>query len=362
MPKKAAAKAPVKAKPDPKLSLSGRPLAKIMEDPVVRAMMDAANLKYGIGSLIVANSENVIPLNRISTGHRGIDELFGGGIPRGRITECYGNEQSGKTTLLLQSIASAQNAGLLCALVDVEHTVTPSYAMLLGVDWDSLLFAQPMSGEEAMDIVAMLAKSGKVALIGLDSVAALRTKRQIEGTAGEAFMTEVARLMGDEIPKLNAHLLKTDTAVVFINQLRDTLASFGKKSKPTGGNTLKFFASIRAELIRTENLYATINSDKITVGQMTKVIAHKNKVGPCHREVMAELRYPTELGNGILQKPGFDNLSAVITAALEAGFITKVKNTVTFPNGTTAVGENKVRAYLQENDEVLKSLGQMLDG
>jgi len=328
---------------------------------LLQAIISQVNETYGKGSLILANSDNEVILDRISTGHIEIDKIFGGGVAIGRISEFHGAESSGKTTLALQVMAQAQKKGLQCAYIDVEHAIEPPYAKLCGVNWNKVLENQPMSAEEALDIMVALAKSGVVQLIVLDSVAALATKRMIEGTASEEHMAEVARLMSKEITKVNMHLKKNKVAIILINQLRDTLAKFGKATSTPGGRAIKFAASLRVELVRYENITATINGDTISVGQKNYVTTVKNKVGPAHRKISVELRYPTELADGTIQKPGFCNLSAVIAAALESGVMTKVKNTVTFPNGATAVGENKVREYLQANADVLATVEAALD-
>jgi recombination protein RecA len=313
------------------------------------AVLDALNLKHGKGSIMLADSNEHAPIDRISFGHFELDELTGGGVPRGRITELYGENSSGKTTALLHLIRTTQRMGGKAALIDVEHAIDLRHCEEFGINTKELLFSQPDSAEEALDIVDALAKSKLVMLIGVDSVAGLVTKAELEGEVGDAHVAQLARLMSLELKKQKGSANNANCAIVYINQLRDGIGPMASKTTP-GGRALKFYASLRVELTRTETLYIPYEGDKLAYAQKTKGKTVKNKTAPPFRQCTVELRYPVVI-HGVKQAAGYDELSAIIQLAVEKKIIKQSSGWFEH-NGSKVNGKEKMRVYIAEHPEI----------
>ena len=332
-------------------------MTTVSDNPQLKVMMDSLTLKYGKNTIMMADSNETMDIERISTGHYEIDEQCGGGIPRGRITEVYGPESSGKTTLALQVIRESQRAGLRAALIDVEQAIGFEYCTKMGIDLSKLLFSQPGSAEEALEIAEVMMKSGQVDLIVVDSVAAMATRRELEGAVGDEHVAELARIMSKELKKSLAVIKKNKVAIIFINQIRDKPAvKFGKKSTTPGGRALKFYASLRLEIVRLEAIYQTVSGDKFEVGQLNQIESVKSKVGPPKRKLRVELRYAIDLGNGTVQAPGYDAISNLIDTLVDTSIITKKKAYFTMQDGTQLLGKDAVREFLQDKTMLAKYL------
>ena len=278
----------------------------------------------------------------VSTGSLGLDVALGvGGLPRGRVIEVYGPESSGKTTLTLQVIAEAQKVGGTAAFIDAEHALDPAYAEKLGVQIDDLLVSQPDTGEQALEIADMLVRSGAVDVVVVDSVAALTPKAEIEGEMGDSHMGLHARLMSQALRKLTANIKRSNTLVIFINQIRMKIGvMFGNPETTTGGNALKFYASVRLDIRRT----GAIKKGDEVVGNETRVKVVKNKVAPPFRQANFEILY----GEGISRE------GEIIEFGVAQGLIEKSGAWYSYNGDRIGQGRENVRNFLRENPEIAR--------
>lgn len=299
--------------------------------------------QHGRGSIMRLTDQAFIPVEAISTGCLSLDYAIGvGGVPRGRITEIYGPESSGKTTVCLHIIAEAQKAGGYAAFVDTEHALDVRYAQRLGVDLDSLLLSQPEYGEQALDIVETLVRSNAIDVIVIDSVAALTPRAEIEGEMGDATMGAQARLMSQAMRKLNAAIGRSRTAVIFTNQLRSKIGVlYGNPEVTPGGNALKFYASVRIDLRRRDQ----IKSGKDVIGNRVRAKVVKNKVAPPFKEVEFDIYYDE----------GISKISDLVDLAVELGLISKSGSWFTFGDERIQ-GREGFKALVQERPELLNEL------
>jgi len=280
----------------------------------------------------------------VSTGSLGLDIALGvGGLPRGRVTEVFGPEASGKTTLTLQVIAEVQRAGGVAAFVDAEHALDPSYAGKLGVNVDDLLVSQPDTGEQALEVTDMLVRSGAVDVVVIDSVAALTPKAEIEGEMGDVQMGLHARLMSQALRKLTGNIKRSNTMVIFINQIRMKIGvMFGSPETTTGGNALKFYSSVRLDIRR---IGALKNGEEV-IGNMTRVKVVKNKVAPPFREAEFEIMY----GVGISRE------GEIIELGSSNGIIEKSGSWYSYKGERIGQGKDNVRNFLQQNKAIAREI------
>ena len=306
------------------------------------AALSQIDRQFGKGSVMRLGDEKSLFSNieAISTGSIGLDVALGvGGLPRGRVIEIYGPESSGKTTLTLQVIAEAQKKGLTCAFVDAEHALDPIYAEKLGVQLDDLLVSQPDTGEQALEITDMLTRSGAVGLIVIDSVAALTPKAEIDGDMGDSHMGLQARLLSQDLRKLTGVINKSQTMVIFINQLRMKIGvMFGNPETTTGGNALKFYSSVRLDIRR---IGAIKKGDEV-LGNETRVKVIKNKVAPPFKQTEFDILY----GEGI-SKTG-----EIISLGVKLELIDKAGAWYSYNGEKIGQGKEKVRIFLHENPEI----------
>jgi len=287
-------------------------------------------------------------IETISTGSLGLDIALGvGGLPKGRVVEIFGPESSGKTTLTLQVVAAAQRAGGTAAFVDAEHALDPAYAGKLGVNVDDLLVSQPDTGEQALEITDMLVRSGAVDVVVIDSVAALTPKAEIEGEMGDAHVGLQARLMSQALRKLTGNIKRSNTIVIFINQIRMKIGvMFGNPETTTGGNALKFYASVRLDIRR---IGALKNGEEV-VGNQTRVKVVKNKVAPPFREAEFEILY----GSGISREGELIDLGSL------HGIIEKSGSWYSYNGERIGQGKDNTRVYLQQHPEVANEIDAKL--
>ncbi|MCL6520031.1 MAG: recombinase RecA [Armatimonadetes bacterium] len=300
--------------------------------------------QFGKGAVMRLGEASRLNVSTISTGALALDIALGvGGIPRGRITEIYGQESSGKTTIGYHIIAEAQKAGGIAAFVDAEHAVDASYARNLGVDVDSLLVSQPDTGEEALEIIDALVRSNAVDVVVLDSVAALVPKSEIEGEMGDSHVGLQARLMSQALRKIGGSVSKSNTAAVFINQVREKIGvMFGNPETTPGGRALKFWASVRLEVRRVE----TLKVGNEMTGTRVRVKVVKNKVAPPFRQAEFDIMF----GKGISRSGG------VIDIGTELGFISKTGTWFTYGDIRLGQGRENAKQYLEEHPELIDEL------
>ncbi len=307
--------------------------------------------QFGKGSIMRMGDGSVVhDVSVVSTGSLGLDLALGvGGLPRGRVVEIYGPESSGKTTLALHVAAEIQKAGGTAAFVDAEHALDPKYTEKLGVEIADLLVSQPDTGEQALEITDMLVRSGATDLIIIDSVAALTPKAEIEGEMGDSHMGLQARLMSQALRKLTANIKRSNTLVVFINQIRMKIGvMFGNPETTTGGNALKFYSSVRMDIRR---IGAIKKNDEI-VGNETRVKVVKNKVAPPFREAYFDILY----GSGISRE------GEIITLGVKHGIIEKTGAWYGYKGSRIGQGKDNVRNFLQEHPELAAEIEQAIRG
>ena len=296
--------------------------------------------QFGQGSIMRMGEDSIVKIEGISTGSISLNAALGiGGIPRGRITEIYGPESSGKTTLSLHIIAEAQKSGGYAAFIDAEHAMDPEYAKKLGVDTDNLLISQPDTGEQALDITETLVRSGALDVIVIDSVAALVPKAELDGDMGDSHMGLQARLMSQALRKLTGTVSKSRTSVIFINQIRHKIGvMFGSPETTTGGNALKFYASIRLDIRRI----GQIKEGDQVVGNRTRVKVVKNKVAPPFKNTEFDIMY----GEGISYE------GDLLDLAVQADIVNKMGAWYSFNKEKIGQGKENAKRYLQDNENV----------
>ncbi len=308
------------------------------------ATLSQIEKQFGKGSIIRLGGQTVQAVPAISTGSISVDHALGiGGFPRGRISEIFGPESSGKTTVALQVVAEAQKAGGMAAYIDVEHALDPVYARKLGVDVDNLLVSQPDYGEQALEITNALITSGSIDVLVVDSVAALVPKAELDGEMGDSFMGVQARLMSQAMRKLTGIVSKSNTCLIFINQIREKIGvMFGNPETTTGGRALKFYSSIRADIRRI----AAIKDGEVVTGNRTKVKIVKNKMAPPFREAEFDIIY----GEGISKE------GDLIDLGVAQNLVEKSGAWYSYKGERIGQGRENARQFLKDNPEIYKKL------
>jgi recombination protein RecA len=300
--------------------------------------------QFGKGSIMKMGDREAVPMEVIPTGSVALDIALGvGGLPRGRVIEIYGPESSGKTTVALHAIANAQKLGGIAAFIDAEHALDPEYAKKLGVDIDALLVSQPDTGEQALEIMDMLVRSGALDIIVVDSVAALVPRAEIEGEMGDSHMGLQARLMSQALRKMTGALSQSKTTAIFINQLRDKIGVFfGSPETTTGGKALKFYASVRMDVRRIE----TLKDGQEAVGNRTRVKIVKNKVSPPFKQAEFDIIY----GVGISRE------GSLIDMGVDLGIVKKSGAWFTYESDQLGQGKENARAFLIDNPDLANDI------
>ncbi len=318
------------------------------KDKALEAALSQIERSFGKGSIMRLGQNTNIDIEAVSTGSLGIDIALGiGGLPKGRIIEVYGPESSGKTTLALSVIAQAQKNGGTCAFIDAEHALDPSYAKKIGVDINNLLISQPDAGEQALEITDTLVRSGALDVLVVDSVAALVPKAELEGEMGDSHMGLQARLMSQALRKLTSTISRSNTMVIFINQIRMKIGvMFGNPETTTGGNALKFYASVRMDIRRV----GAIKDKEDVVGSQTRVKIVKNKVAPPFKTVDFDIMY----GEGI------SKVGELIDLGVKAGFVEKAGAWFSYNGDKLGQGRENAKQTLRDNpalaDEIEKKI------
>ena len=310
----------------------------------LQAAMSKIEKDFGKGSIMKLGDEHIENVDVIPTGSIGLNAALGvGGYPKGRIIEIYGPESSGKTTLAIHAIAEAQKAGGIAAFIDAEHAFDRFYAQKLGVDVDNLWISQPDNGEQALEIADQLIRSSAIDIIVIDSVAALTPKKEMEGDMGDSAVGLHARLMSQALRKLTSTIAKTNTTCIFINQLREKIGvMFGNPETTTGGNALKFYASVRLDIRKG----AAIKDGEEILGNLTKVKVVKNKVAPPFRRAEFEIMF----GEGI------SRIGEILDLGVEYGIITKSGSWFSYDGAKLAQGRDAAKALLKDNPELCEEL------
>ena len=319
------------------------------KDKALEAALAQIDKRFGKGSVMSLGDDNArLDIDAISTGSVSLDIACGiGGLPKGRIIEIFGPESSGKTTLALQVIAEAQKQGGKAAFIDAEHALDPVYAKNIGVNIDELLVSQPDTGEDALEITEMLIRSGALAVVVVDSVAALVPKAEIEGDMGDSHMGQQARLMSQALRKLTGVANKTNCMIIFINQLREKIGvMFGNPETTTGGRALKFYSSIRLDVRRIESIKMGDN----VIGNRTRVKVVKNKVAPPFKMTEFDIMY----GEGI------SRAGDILDCATDAGIIEKSGSWYSYQGERIGQGRENVKTYLKEHPQLMQQLEDMI--
>jgi recombination protein RecA len=319
-------------------------ISNMDKNKALDAALSQIERAFGKGSIMKLGANTAIEIEAISTGSLGLDIALGiGGLPRGRVVEIYGPESSGKTTLALQTIAESQKRGGICAFVDAEHAMDPGYAKKLGVNIDDLLVSQPDTGEQALEIADTLVRSGAVEILVIDSVAALTPKAELEGEMGDSLPGLQARLMSQALRKLTASISKSNCMVIFINQIRMKIGvMFGSPETTTGGNALKFYASVRLDIRRI----GAIKDREEVVGNQTRVKVVKNKVAPPFKMVEFDIMY----GEGI------SKVGELVDLGVTAGVVEKSGSWYSHNGERIGQGRDNAKNFLKQNPDVANTI------
>jgi recombination protein RecA len=314
------------------------------KNKALEAALSQIERAFGKGSIMKLGANQVVEIESISTGSLGLDIALGiGGLPRGRVVEIYGPESSGKTTLALQTIAECQKGGGICAFVDAEHALDAGYARKLGVNIGDLLISQPDTGEQALEIADTLVRSGAVEMLVIDSVAALTPKAELEGEMGDSLPGLQARLMSQALRKLTASISKSNCMVVFINQIRMKIGvMFGSPETTTGGNALKFYASVRLDIRRI----GAIKDREEVVGNQTRVKVVKNKVAPPFKMVEFDIMY----GEGI------SKVGELVDLGVTAGVVEKSGSWYSYNGERIGQGRDNAKSFLKQNPDMANAI------
>ncbi|MCB2014032.1 MAG: recombinase RecA [Sphingobium sp.] len=333
-----------------KLIDSDKKTGNMDRQKALEAALSQIDRAFGKGSAMKLGSREKIEIESISTGSLGLDIALGiGGLPRGRIVEIYGPESSGKTTLALHAIAEAQKIGGTAAFVDAEHALDPVYAKKLGVDIDELIVSQPDTGEQALEIVDTLVRSNAIDVLVVDSVAALVPRAEIEGEMGDSHVGLQARLMSQALRKLTGSISRSRCMVIFINQVRMKIGvMYGNPETTTGGNALKFYASVRLDIRRTGQIK---DRDDI-IGNTTRVKVVKNKVAPPFKQVEFDIMY----GEGV------SKVGEILDLGVKAGIVEKSGSWFSYDSVRIGQGRENAKTFLKENPEMMERLEQAIRG
>jgi recombination protein RecA len=313
-------------------------------DKALEMALAQIDKQYGKGSIMRMGEKSTLAIDVVQTGALALDLALGvGGLPRGRVVEIFGPESSGKSTLAMHVVAEAQRNGGICAYIDAEHAMDPIYARAIGVDVDQLLISQPDTGEQALEIADMLVRSGALDVVVIDSVAALTPRAEIEGEMGDTHVGLQARLMSQALRKLTANLNRTNTIMIFINQLREKIGvMFGSPETTPGGRALKFYSSVRLDIMRIESIK---DGTEIT-GSRTRVKVVKNKVAPPFRQAEFDIMY----GKGISRE------GSLLDMAVEMSIIKKSGAWFTYEGEQLGQGRENAKSYLSSNPEVMMEI------
>ncbi len=306
---------------------------------------------FGQGAIMKLGERSKVKIETISTGSISLDRALGGGVPKGRVIEIYGPESSGKTTLALHIIAEAQKTGGTAAFIDAEHALDPEYAKRIGVNTKELLISQPDNGEQALEIVETLTRSGGIDVIVIDSVAALTPKAEIEGMMGDSHMGLQARLMSQALRKLTSIISKTGTTVIFLNQLRMKIGvMFGNPETTTGGNALKFYSSVRMDIRGIDKITGTLDNGKEVTGRRARVKVIKNKVAPPFKQAEFDIMF----------NEGISTAGDLLDTAVNQNLVTKSGAFYTYKTTKIGQGRENAKAFLSQNEKMLKDIKSSL--